>query len=137
MPQHAIKKALQILGIDNFLLSIHDAAFPSLRQEEIGRGSPYSLGAQRFLRFAAELGFNGVQFGPQGITTPANPSPYDGTLFSRNLLSLAPLALASLPLPLLPPGHQTALIGRKLSPADRVKEEYARMIVGRVASEAY
>lgn len=89
-----VQAALKILGIRNFLLGIHDAAFPSLPEEDIGYGSPYSNGAAQFLEFAAELGFNGIQFGPQGITTPDNRSPYDGSFFSRNPLVLAPLALA-------------------------------------------
>jgi len=89
-----VKEALKILGIRNFLLGIHDAAFPSLPAEDIGCGSPYSIGAAQFLEFAAELGFDGIQFGPQGITTPGNRSPYDGSFFSRNPLSLALFALA-------------------------------------------
>jgi len=78
-----------LLGIRNLLLGIHDAAFPSRADEDVGRGTPYSAGAADFLDFVAELGFTGVQLGPQGATSPGNASPYDGTLFSRNPLSLA------------------------------------------------
>ena len=88
-----IKEALQLLGIRNFVLGIHDTAFPGLPEEEIGSGSPYSCGAARFVAFIQTLGFNGLQLGPQGITSPVNPSPYDGSLFSRNPLLLAPLPL--------------------------------------------
>ena len=45
--------------------------------------------AADFLSFVRELGFRGVQLGPQGATSPGNTSPYDATLFSRNPLSLA------------------------------------------------
>jgi 4-alpha-glucanotransferase len=89
-----VQAALEILGIRNFLLGMHDPAFPSLPEEETGRGSPYSRGAAEFLSFARLLGFNGIQLGPQGMTTPINLSPYDGTFFSKNPLSLAPLSLA-------------------------------------------
>lgn len=96
-PPAAIQEALHILGIRRLLLGIQDAAFPCLPEEDIGRGSPYAAGARKFMAFARSLGFNGLQLGPQGMTSPANPSPYDGTLFSRNQLSLAPLPLAQRP----------------------------------------
>ena len=92
-PPRAILEALDLLGIRRLLLGIHDPAFPSCPEEDIGRGSPYSTGARHFLSFIRSLGFNGVQLGPQGITSLANASPYDSTLFSRNPLSLALLPL--------------------------------------------
>jgi len=92
---HLIEDALRLLGVRRFALAIHDQSFPSVPDEDIGRGSPYSRGGLAFLRFARSLGFNAIQFGPQGKTTRYNPSPYDSTLFSRNVLSLAPLSLAS------------------------------------------
>lgn len=79
------------LGIDRFALQIHDACFPADPGEDWGRGSPYSYGAERLFEFAAQLGFDTIQLGPQGMTQRGNPSPYDGTLFSRNPLNL-PLA---------------------------------------------
>lgn len=94
-PPTAIVEALRVLGIRRLLLGIHDPAFPSTSAEDIGRGSPYSLGARQLLGFARSLGFTGVQFGPQGMTSPTNASPYDGTLFSRNPLSLALLPLTT------------------------------------------
>ena len=91
----AIREALQVLGIRRLLLGIHDPAFPSIATEDIGRGSPYSLGAREFFDFVRSLGFTGVQLGPQGMTSLTNASPYDGTLFSRNPLSLALLPLTT------------------------------------------
>ncbi len=90
----AIAEALEILGIQRLVLGVHDASFPGRDDEDIGRGSPYSFGGRAFLRFAAELGFTGVQLGPQGRTSPVNASPYDGTLFAKSPLSVAlgPLA---------------------------------------------
>jgi 4-alpha-glucanotransferase len=70
------------------VVGIHDPAFPGLPGDDVGRGSPYSRGAERFLRFARGLGFDGVQLGPQGQTSEINPSPYDGTIFARNVLSI-------------------------------------------------
>lgn len=84
-----VTEALAALDIRNLVLSIHDPSFPSLPDEDTGWGSPYSEGAARFLGFARELGFNGIQLGPQGQTTEFNASPYDATLFSRNLLNVA------------------------------------------------
>ena len=79
------------LGVDRLLLQIHDASFPSDPDEDCGRGSPYSRGAERLFQFARQLGFDGIQLGPRGKTPRGNPSPYEGTLFSRNPLNL-PLA---------------------------------------------
>lgn len=98
-----VREALAQLGIDRLVLAIHDASFPSLPHEELGRGSPYSEGGRAFLSFVQQLGFDGVLFGPQGQTSAANPSPYDGAVFSRNLMSLAPSPLTSGPRPLVPP----------------------------------
>ncbi|WP_223641567.1 4-alpha-glucanotransferase [Corallococcus sp. EGB] len=94
-----ITEALEALGVTRWVLSIHDPSFPGLPGEDLGRGSPYSEGAARFLAFARDMGFTGIQLGPQGQTTSHNPSPYDGTLFSRNTLNvaLAPLTEPSGP----------------------------------------
>src|SRR5258706_3829766 len=67
------------------LLAIHDVSFPSDRDEDIGRGSPATRAAGRLFAYASGLGFTGVQLGPQGQTSRGNPSPYDGTIFSRHL----------------------------------------------------
>jgi 4-alpha-glucanotransferase len=88
-----VEQALSLLGIDRLVLAIHDQSFPSLPEEEIGRGSPYSPGGRRFLQFISELGFNGIQLGPQGRTSFDNPSPYDSSLFSKNELSISIHAL--------------------------------------------
>lgn len=89
-----IKAALSLLGIERFALAIHDQSFPSIAEEETGRGSPYSQGALKFFRFLSDLGFNAVQFGPQGRSSRDNPSPYDSTLFSKNELSISLWALS-------------------------------------------
>jgi len=130
-----VQEALKVLGIRNFLLGIHDAAFPGLPEEDIGRGSPYSEGAAQFLRFIRNLGFDGIQFGPQGITTVANPSPYDGTVFSRNPLSLAPLQLTRPPWNMLDPARLAALLSQHSLPADRIEERLARRAVKEISAE--
>ena len=96
MPTEAaiVARALDLLGKRNLVLSLHDPSFPAAPGEDIGRGSPYARGGRGFLEFAAALGFTGVQFGPQGLTSAGNPSPYDSTIFARNLLSIDLFALA-------------------------------------------
>jgi 4-alpha-glucanotransferase len=84
-----VAAALRALGIGRFVLAIHDASFPSASGEDVGRGSPYSRGGHAFADFARELGFDGLQLGPQGQTSFANPSPYDGSAFSKSILSIA------------------------------------------------
>lgn len=133
--QTKIDRALEILGIRNFLLGIHDAAFPSLPEEDLGRGSPYSDGAGEFFRFIRSLGFNGVQLGPQGMTSPTNASPYDASLFSRSPLSLAPLALARLDCRLFNPEKLARITGQLHPDSRRVNELFIRMAMGDISTE--
>ena len=87
----ALRGAKRRLGIDHLLLQVHDASFPCDPDEEFGRGTPYSRGAERLFAFARQLGFDGIQLGPQGMTGRGQMSPYEATLFSRNPHNL-PLA---------------------------------------------
>jgi 4-alpha-glucanotransferase len=87
-PDPAVAEAMRLLGKERLVLIAHDASFPSAAGEDTGRGTPYAAGGDGFARFARGLGFTGLQLGPQGTTSPVNASPYDGTLFSRNPLSL-------------------------------------------------
>ena len=96
-PRDLAATALRVLGIDNLVLVIHDAMFPSAAGEDTGRGSPYSRGARDLYRFAKDLGFTGAQLGPQGETTAVNRSPYDGTVFSKSVLSISLARLAEDP----------------------------------------
>ncbi|MCL7488232.1 MAG: 4-alpha-glucanotransferase [Desulfobulbaceae bacterium] len=132
--QPKIQAALEILGIRNFLLGIHDASFPGLPEEDLGRGTPYSRGAEEFFNFVGSLGFNGIQLGPQGITTSVNPSPYDGTFFSKNPLSLAPLRLTGEPWNLVDPEMLAAVVKARQFQDDRVHESFARMAVGKIST---
>lgn len=84
-----VTAALAALQVRNLVLSLHDPSLPGEAGEDLGRGSPYSAAGQRFLEFARDLGFTGIQLGPQGLTSEDNPSPYDGTLFSRNVLNVS------------------------------------------------
>lgn len=94
-PDPDILEALRLLGKTHLLLVIHDASFPGKPGEDCGCGSPYGKGALALAGFARRLGFTGLQLGPQGMTSPGNPSPYNGTLFSRSILSLDLQSLAS------------------------------------------
>ena len=84
-----VREALALLGVRRLLLGIHDAAFPSFDAEDIGVGSPYADAAADFLELVRDLGFDGLQLGPQGTTSAVDASPYNGAFFSRNPLSLA------------------------------------------------
>jgi 4-alpha-glucanotransferase len=77
------------LGVKRLLLAIHDVSFPSDADEDVGRGSPATRAAERLFAYASSLGFTGIQLGPQGQTSRDNPSPYDGTIFSRHLGNLS------------------------------------------------
>jgi len=134
MMQATIDRALKILGIKNFLLGIHDAAFPGSSQEDLGRGTPYSPGAAEFLRFARSLGFTGIQLGPQGITTAANPSPYDSSFFSRNPLSLSLQALMSFDFPLLDDRLLSRLAPEVPDDHSRVNDRFSRKAMGEICA---
>lgn len=89
-PQAAlVAEALAALGVRQLVLSVFDMSYPARADEDVGRGSPYTRGAADFLAWARGLGFTGALFGPLGMTSRDNPSPYDGTLFSRSTLNLA------------------------------------------------
>ncbi|HSS40379.1 MAG TPA: 4-alpha-glucanotransferase, partial [Polyangia bacterium] len=124
-----IRAGLAALGIQRLVLAIHDQSFPSDPDEDLGRGSPYGRGARRLLAFIRELGFNGVQLGPQGDTTLVNPSPYDGAQWTRSPSSIALGTLLDgddvdwrrLAAGLLQP----AVDARPAGPADRVQDAHA------------
>jgi 4-alpha-glucanotransferase len=123
--QTRAQDALELLGIRNLTFGIHDAAFPSRASEDVGRGTPYSAGAAEFLAFVGEMGFRGVQLGPQGATSPGNSSPYDATIFSRNPLSLA---LGPLTGPewggLLPEAELAEIVAARPGPRTRVPHSW-------------
>jgi 4-alpha-glucanotransferase len=135
-----VPEALRALGIENLVLNIHDGSFPSAASEDIGRGSPYSRGGLDFLRYVRALGFGGIQFGPQGETDPGNPSPYDGTAFSRSTLSiaLAPLVEGS-PWAGLLRGDSLAALVDACRPGDseRVPHRRAAAAQQRALAEAF
>jgi len=86
--------ALAELGVRRLLLSIHQASFPSDPDEDVGAGSPGTRASRRLFDLIAGLGFTGVQLGPSGDTSRDNASPYDGTIFSRAVASIAKHAFA-------------------------------------------
>jgi 4-alpha-glucanotransferase len=87
-PDPAITEALRLLGKRRVALAIHDSCLPGLPTDDIGRGALYSRGAMQFLSFIRGLGFDTIQLGPLGQTPRDDPSPYHGTVFSRNVLNL-------------------------------------------------
>jgi 4-alpha-glucanotransferase len=89
-----VSAARRALGIERLVLAIHDVSFPSATGEDVGRGSPYSRGGHAFVELVRELGFDGLQLGPQGQTSLGNASPYDGSVFSKSILSIALAELA-------------------------------------------
>jgi hypothetical protein len=56
-----IRAGVEALGIERLTLAIHDASFPSDRDEDVGRGTPYGKGGRALLGFAAGLGFDSVE----------------------------------------------------------------------------
>jgi 4-alpha-glucanotransferase len=122
--------ARQRLGKEDLVLAVHDGSFPSEAADDIGRGTPYGRGARGLYAFARELGFTGVQLGPQGVTSRINPSPYDGTLFSKSPLAIALEELTEPDretgcAPLLPPNALAELVQQARSRAGGDRDDVA------------
>jgi 4-alpha-glucanotransferase len=111
----AVRDGLRALDVRRLVFGIHDASFPNDDEDDTGRGSPCSPAGLSLLRFVHDLGFDGVQLGPQGQVSELDPSPYAGAIFSRNTLSISLLRLARDPewLGLLPREHLAAMIQNK------------------------
>jgi 4-alpha-glucanotransferase len=138
-PSPAVARALELLGIRTLALAIHDASFPMASHEDLGRGSPYGDEAARFLATVRGLGFNAIQLGPQGETSAGNASPYDATLFSQSLDSIAwaPLTRGEPCADLLDPEELAALVaarppGCETRAAHRHVHATARDVLARV-----
>lgn len=122
-----IREALRALDVHKLVLGIQDPSFPSEEDDESGRGTPCSPAGLRLLRFARDLGFDGIQLGPQGQTSETDASPYGGTIFSRSILSISLLRLARDPewLGLLPRSRLDAIVDRTpAGSAARVPHRY-------------
>jgi 4-alpha-glucanotransferase len=122
--------ARAVLGIRTVAFGIHDAAFPADDEEDVGRGSPYARGARRLLEWAAAIGFDAVQLGPQGATAAPDDSPYDAAIFARSPLSIAAARLAEERWSqLLDPGRVAALLAKRRagSPGCTLPHEAARL----------
>ena len=89
---HAIKDALDYLGVKNMSMIIHGSSFPS-EKRDTSIGSPYSKGADKFVDFIKMNGFNSVQLGPGGAIGKKDPSPYISKVFAKNemFIDLEPL----------------------------------------------
>jgi 4-alpha-glucanotransferase len=91
--QAFVRDAVKRLGIRRFVLGIHASAFPASAWDA-GYGAPLSSAGRRLIRFAARLGFDALQLGPTGQINTTNLSPYDSSVFARNVWSLDVGALA-------------------------------------------
>lgn len=129
--QPSIRTALQRLGIERLVLSIHQASFPP-SDDDLGYGTPHSARGGALIAWLAGLGFTGVSLGPAGITSRNNPSPYDATGLSRNPLHIAlgPLCQAGW---LDPQRLEAAVAGRPSG--ERVAYEYAWVTQRRLLAE--
>ena len=77
--------ALNALGKKNVALICHGVSFPALDGENTGFGTYNSNAAKKLFEFLSGM-FNVIQLGPDGKTKEGDPSPYTGTVFSKNPL---------------------------------------------------
>lgn len=84
-----VAEALRLLDVRSLALCLHDASFPGDPGDDLGRGAPASDAGLGFAAFVRRLGFDVLQLGPQGRTPADDPSPYRGSIFVRNPLSIA------------------------------------------------
>ena len=125
-----IRAALAMLGVERLALMIHNSSFPSLAEEELGCGTPFSHGGRAFVRFVHELGFDTLILGPQGQPQLTQRSPYKARSSSRSLLNFAPLPLCSPRQQLVTAAHlqrlvQGAPVSQGGAQRDRVDFAYA------------
>jgi 4-alpha-glucanotransferase len=135
-----IREALRLLEIDRLVLSIHGPSFPGGVGEDVGVGCPASTAGRGFLAFARTLGFSAVQLGPSGETRADDPSPYNGTIFSRGRLTIALDRLAGDPpwAGLLAPETLARLAAaRPPGPPDRVAWAHAHAVYRTALDEAF
>ena len=83
--KQAVSGALKALGKKNLALILQGVSFPSCNGENTGFGTYNSCGAKRVMDFTQGV-FNALQLGPCGKTKDSDPSPYCGTVFSKNPL---------------------------------------------------
>ena len=83
--KETISEALKVLDKKNLALILHGVSFPSSQGENTGFGTYNSKGAKRVFDFMSGV-FNALQLGPAGKTKMSDPSPYCGTVFSKNPL---------------------------------------------------
>ena len=136
-----IREALAALDVRNLVLGFHDLSAPSAEDDDTGRGSLYGEAGLRFLRFVRDLGFDGIQLGPQGETPDGSASPYDGTVFSRNPLSISLSRLAERDGPwggiLARDSLSAAVAGRPPDGEARVPYAYVHRTHGALLREAF
>jgi 4-alpha-glucanotransferase len=87
-PQPIVRAALARLGVERMVVVIHQASFPA-GDDDLAHGTPYSGCAASLIERIAALGFTGIMFGPAGVTSEPDASPYDGTALSRDPLHIA------------------------------------------------
>ena len=88
--ENAIDKAFEKLNIRNFLAIAFDQSFPAeTATRNIGIGTSFSEGALKTAQFMKKM-FNitGLQLGPEGMISAGNTSPYSGSVFAYNNLSV-------------------------------------------------
>lgn len=92
--KQAVSEALKVLDKKNLALILQGVSFPSTEGENTGFGTYNSDGAKRVFDFASGV-FNALQLGPGGKTKISDPSPYCGTVFSKNPLFINLKALTT------------------------------------------
>jgi 4-alpha-glucanotransferase len=134
---HAVREALALLGIERLVFGIHDACIPPSPGDDVGHGAPSSAAGLDLAAFVAELGFTGIQFGPQGEVSASNPSPYDGTVFARSTAAIDLRVLVDDPRweGLLPRALLDELV--EAAPRGRADAASALSAVGRALDAAY
>ena len=93
--KNLVHEALKALNKKNLSMIIHGASFPSIKEQDTGFGTYNSEGGKKFIEFVGNLGFNGIQLGPDGKTKAVDSSPYMATMFSNNPLFIDLQALTT------------------------------------------
>lgn len=137
-----LKEAFSILG-KKITIVIHGGSFPSIEDQDIGIGSPYSDGARKLFGFFEPI-VDAVQLGPWGKTYSSESSYNTHSPYTSLLESLNPFFIDFHSLTTISGGNllstesfENAVKNRPVAIKNRIEFEYVEKTVNEFMCEIY
>ena len=133
-----IQEALNALGDKNISIIMQGNSFPSLPNEDIGIGSPYTNGAKEVANFWSVIADKCI-LGPWGITANgAKHSPYNSTLESQNPFFIDfKLLTTDEGYNLLSPKTFNNVVKNNPAKTNQINYEYVENVTSKMLDEAF